>query len=269
MRLKNILVHLDQGPDNPRRLALAHALAQQHQARLVGLFGQRSAAVQVGVVSSWPPAEYLAAAAASRAAFESATAGIAQAEWQDGNRGSDAALLQMITQQARYYDLVVLGQHHQGLEQVPPELAEEVVLHAGRPVLIMPYVGVFKAPFKHPLLLWDDSRESARALNDALPLVQGCERVTVLGLNARHEHAEAACHKVVQQLARHGIAADWEPLIVEEIGTMDMVLNRAADLAADLLVLGARSRPGFALGKREEGSEHILRSMTAPTLMAS
>ncbi len=268
MALKNLLVHLDQGPEHQRRLDLAIAIARQHDAKLVGLFAQRAAAIQVGVVAAWPPAEYAEAASASQSAFVAATAGVVEAEWQDGNRGSDAALLQLITQQARYYDLVVLGQHHEGLTQVPSELADELILHAGRPVLVMPYVGIFRPPFQHPLLLWDDSREAARALNDALPLIQDCQQLTVLGLNARHEQAEAASRRVLEQLRRHGIVAQAEPLIVEEIGVMDMVLNRAADLASDLLILGARHRAGFALGKREEGSELILRTMTAPTLLA-
>ena len=41
MALKNLMVHLDQGERTAARLELAVSLARRHQARLVGVFGQR------------------------------------------------------------------------------------------------------------------------------------------------------------------------------------------------------------------------------------
>jgi len=55
------------------RLAFAIALARKHDARLVGVFGHRALPDQVGVVATWPSADYVAAAQASKAAFDTAT----------------------------------------------------------------------------------------------------------------------------------------------------------------------------------------------------
>lgn len=140
MSLKNLMVHLDQGERTAARLELAVSLARQHQARLLGVFGQRAQAQRIGVVASWPSQEYVEARDASQAAFEKATAGLPDAEWRDINRGSDAEVLRHIIDLARHADLVVLGQHDERVKAfAPEELAMEVILDSGRPVLMFPY----------------------------------------------------------------------------------------------------------------------------------
>jgi nucleotide-binding universal stress UspA family protein len=265
-----MIVHLDQGVRVAARLDIAAAIARLHGARLLGLFGQRARPEQVGIVASWPPEDYVRAAAASKALFETATADLAHAEWEDVNRGGDAALLDRITDFARYADLIVLGQQDERAHgQVPFELAEEVVVNSGRPVLIVPYVGEYAPVFRRPLIAWNDSREAAHALNDALPLIEGCDEAVVLSLDTRYEQAEASCRAVAHQLACHGIAASTEVLVVDDVGIMDMLLNRVADRGADLLVMGAHDQIAFPFVSRGSGTRHILRSMTVPVLMSN
>jgi nucleotide-binding universal stress UspA family protein len=269
MPLKNLMVHLDQSPRSAARLTLALALARKYQARLVGVFGQLASSQRIGTVASWPTAEYAEAAAASKAAFAQATAGLPQAEWRDINRGSEAEVMRSIIEQARYADLVVLGQHDaSGKSYVPAALAEEVVLHSGRPVLIVPYAGEFAEIGKRPLLSWSNGREAARALNDALPLIEGCQSATVLSLSPSADEASQACAEVIRHLACHGIKAESETLQVNEIGVMDMLLNKAADLGSDLLVMGAQGQASLPFASRGTGTSYILGHMTVPVLMS-
>jgi nucleotide-binding universal stress UspA family protein len=270
MALKNLMVHLDAGERTAARLGMAVAIARSHQARLVGVFGQRAEAEQVGVVPHWPPASYAAAAAASEGAFRQATQGLAQAEWIDVNRGRDVELLFRITELARFGDLMVLGQHEDRHDaRVPAELPEEVVLGSGRPALLVPYVGRYPARFERPLIAWNNSREAAHALNDALPLIEGCKEAIVLSLDTRYKEAEQSCGAVARQLACHGIKAATEVLMVEDVGIMDMLLNRVTDQGADLLVMGAHGQIGFPFVSRGAGTRHILRNMTVPVLMSN
>lgn len=269
MALKNLMVHLDQSERTAARLELAVALARRDQARLVGVFGQRAEARHVGVVATWPPEEYTAAAAATRARFEAATAGLAGAVWHDVNRGGDAELLRQITDLARYSDLMVLGQHdEQTRSLVPAELPDEVLVDSGRPILVVPYAGEFREVGRRPLIAWNNSREAAHALNDALPLIEGCEEAILLSLDTRYEEAKASCAEVARHLACHGVAARSEVLMVEDVGVMDMLLNRVTDHAADLLVMGAHGQIGFPFVSRGGGTRHILRQMTVPVLMS-
>jgi len=270
MSLKNLMVHLDQCERTAERVELAVSLARQHQARLVGVFGQRAQAQQVGVVSTWPSQEYVEAREASKAAFEKATAGLPRAEWRDINRGSDAEVLRHVIDLARHADLVVLGQHDERMKAcVPEELAIEVILGSGRPVLVMPYVGTFTEVGKRPLIAWNDAREAAHALNDALPLIEGCDEARVLSFAARREEGEASCAEVARHLATHGITAKTEVMLVQDFDIMDMLLNRVTDRGSDLLVMGAHGQIGFPFVSRGAGTRHILRHMTVPVLMSN
>lgn len=269
MTLKNILVHLDQGERCRERLRLAIDLAQKHGARLVGLFAQTSRADTVGVVAVWPPESYREAAAASKAGFESATADIADAEWRDANRGSTQEVVHAVIEAAHNVDLVVMGQDAGGEHpQVPAGMAEQVILNAGRPVLVLPYVGKFETVGARPLIAWNHSREASRALNDALPLIANTEHAVVASF-VRHPDVErTAARDCVAHLACHGVQASVEAMTPDGVGVMDMLLNRASDLGADLLVMGAHGQIGFPYLHRGAGSRHILAHMTLPVLMS-
>jgi nucleotide-binding universal stress UspA family protein len=270
MFLKNLMVHLDQGARTAARLEMAVSLARTHGARLVGVFGQRAQAQQVGVVATWPPLAYVEARDASKCAFEKATAGLPQAEWRDINRGSDAELLRHITDLARHADLVVLGQHDElGKAHVPEELVGDVILDCGRPVLVFPYVGHFTEIGKLPLIAWNNAREAARALNDSLALIQGCELAHVLSFAARLEEGEASCAEVERHLATHGVKVKADVILVQDFGIMDLLLNRVTDRGADLLVMGAHGNLGFPFESRGAGTRYILRHMTVPVLMSN
>jgi nucleotide-binding universal stress UspA family protein len=270
MSLKNLLVHLDQSERTPVRLELAVSIARQHQARLVGVFGQRAQAQQVGVVSSWPSKEYADARDASRAMFDKAVAGLPGAEWRDINRGSDAEVLRHLIDLARHTDLVILGQRDERARAFSPdELVSEVILESGRPTLVIPYAGNFTEVGRHPLIAWNNAREAARALNDALPLIEGCDEAMVLSFSARREEGESCCAEVIAHLATHGIKTKAECLLVQDFGIMDMLLNRITDRGADLLVMGAHGHIGFPFISRGAGTRYILAHMTVPVLMSN
>lgn len=269
MSLKNLLVHLDHGARCAVRLDLAVALARRHGARLTGLFAEIGKAHAVGVVATWPGDAYKEAAAASRAAFAAATEGLSGAEWRDANRGAGQEVVHAVIEEAHHYDLVVLGQDAgDGPSPVPHGLAEQVVLNAGRPGLVIPYVGAVDSVGRRPLIAWNHSRESARALNDALPLIAGCEEATVVVFVPHPDAGRVAARDCVRHLEAHGIAATVDCLAAEGLGVMDLLLNRAADTGADLLVMGAHGHIGFPYLLRSGGTRHILAHMTLPVLMS-
>jgi len=269
MALKNVMVHLDQDPRTSERLKLAVALAKQHGARLVGVFGQRARAMRVGVVASWPTPEFTQACDDSKALFAQATADLPGAEWRFINRGSHAEVLRLFIDLARHTDLVILGQHEQGKENIHDDLAAEVIVGSGRPVLVVPYVGSFEGIGKCPLIAWNNAPEAARALNYALPLIEGCELAHVLSVSARKDDCESTSTEIASHLATHGIKVKADVFVVEDFGIMDMVLNRASDRGTDLLVMGAHGNMGFPFESRGAGTRYILQHMTLPVLMSN
>ena len=184
MSYKTILVHCDASNSVGHRLAVAAHLAQRFGARLVGLHVRQPFELAVffegglvmdDILRSYEDGAKADAAAAS-AAFEKAIKGKHLAtEWRiaDGYPESEIPL------QARYADLVVLGQAESEPTATPSDLPETVALATGRPALAVPHIGA-KPPGKVILLCWNASREAARAASDALPFLTAADQVIVL-----------------------------------------------------------------------------------------
>src|SRR5205823_4908216 len=101
----------------------------------------------------------------------------------------------------------------------------DIVLGCGRPLLVVPYAGTFGAQGggngggghgalgRRVLVAWDGTREAARALHDALPLMAKAEAAIVMTVRAREaafERDGPSLDRVVRHLQRHGIPAHAE-----------------------------------------------------------
>jgi nucleotide-binding universal stress UspA family protein len=201
-----------------------------------------------------------------------ASAGLTGKWWQL-THGEDAHVVAETVFCSRYADLVILGQWQADSSRVPVELVEEVVLQSGRPVLVIPYAGDIPTIGERISVAWNGSRESTRALHDAMPFLERAAEVTVLSVrypgpsDSRHTEGVPQVN-IVDHLVARGIKATSERLTSEDIGVMDILLSRAFDLGSDLLVMGGHSGMGL-LFRRGSGTRFILRHMTMPVLMSS
>ena len=114
----------------------------------------------------------------------------------------------------------------------------------------------------------DGSAQAARAVNDALPFLQGAERVVVVTVNpARGDRAEDT--DIARHLARHGIAAEISDIITAHDGSVgEVLLSRVTDEAADLIVMGAYGHSRLRELVLGGVSRELLAHMTVPVLMA-
>jgi nucleotide-binding universal stress UspA family protein len=143
------------------------------------------------------------------------------------------------------------------------------LFESGRPVLIVPYIQ--KTPLKlgRMMACWDGSRSAARAIADALPILARAKTVeifTVTGEAGKDSELEGS--DIAHHLARHGVRVEVERQVADDIDVGSVILSRAADSSADLIVMGgyghSRLRE-FVLGG---ATRKILASMTAPVLMS-
>lgn len=266
MTYKNLIVHMDSADRSAARLDVALALAKRWDARLVGVFAE----VDAGLLGRAAETEVQAAYDAAGALFaeRTAAAGITGV-WRSLVHGNHHQVNQTVIDAARRADLVVLGQYDKEHRdsRAPADLAEQVIVNAGRPALVVPYAGSFDHVGKRVLVAWNGGRESARAANDALPLMDGAEKVVVMAMNpqgSRPLDGAGLC----EHLATHGIEADRELLEVKDIGVADYVLSHCADLGADLLVMGAFGHYGFPHMLRGGVTRDILQHMTLPVLLS-
>jgi nucleotide-binding universal stress UspA family protein len=271
MAFKDVLVHLDSGGRAAERLALAAGLARRLGARLTGLFAERAVLGQ-SLVGRRAPEAMAQAAEAARGAFEAraAAAGVAHRFWTI-EPGEFAEVVGATVQCCRYVDVAVFGQQHGDDAPVPEGLVERVIAESGRPVLVVPSVGRYAEVGRRVLVAWTGSRESARALHDALPLLEGAKEVTVLSLQLPRSDVAGGLPSldVAEHLRAHGVKATYDRTILGDLASVDVVLNRAADEGADLTVIGAFGLRGGGLRKRADTTRAILETMTTPVLLSS
>ena len=175
-----------------------------------------------------------------------------------------------VSRLAQYFDATVL-------EQPNPEgsdtsnVIEAVLFGSGRPVLIVPYIILHVPPqLRTVLVAWNEGRLAARAIADALPLLQMADRVevvTVSGTNPRGSR-HASADMMAQHLAQHGIKADMKALAKGDVDIGSTLVSYAADVSADLIVMGAYGHSRLREIVLGGTTRTILQSMTVPVLMA-
>jgi nucleotide-binding universal stress UspA family protein len=278
MALKNLLVVVDNGKQAAARIDAAAALAARHDAHLTGLF-----IVAPPVLPSYVAGELGESVIAlqRRLAQENADeagalfrqrvelAGIGgRAEWR-ALRGNPTEVTEIV---GRYADLVILGQVDPDEHRdVPPIHPEDVLFDCGRPVLVVPYAGRFPTIGDQVVVGWNASREAARAVNDAMALLETARKVSVLAVNPKtglnglgdEPGADISLH-----LARHGVPVTADHIKASGMDPGDMILNYATDMSADLLVMGAYGRSRLRELVLGGVTRHIMRHMTIPVLFS-
>ncbi len=280
MGVKDILVHLDTTEQAATRLRLAAEMARRHAAHLTGLLvidvmlpplagGEMGGGTMLADLLEQMRQTALADAARVETAFrERLRLDGLSGEW----RQVEGATAELVALHARYADLVLLGQEDpEGSQPAAGPVIEQVLFASGRPVLLVPYAGRFESLGRRVLIGWNASREAARAVNDALPLLMQAETVTVLAINPRRGvggHGEEPGADIALHLARHGVKVNVEHTVTSGISDAETLLNYAADLSADLLVIGAYGHSRFRELVLGGVTRTLLREMTVPVLMA-
>ncbi|HTT40104.1 MAG TPA: universal stress protein, partial [Burkholderiales bacterium] len=150
----------------------------------------------------------------------------------------------VVPQHARCADLCIVG--WDGLPAGASEeytFAEELLFITGRPVLFVPVSGSFHTLGRHIVVAWNSSRPAARAVNDALPLIERAERTTVLAVNPGDfidRHGALPLEQVVEHLRHHAPSVDAVRLEgVAARSIADTLQAQTGALGADLIVAGA------------------------------
>jgi nucleotide-binding universal stress UspA family protein len=279
MTYKNVLIHIDRGPRSGERLDLGLGIAQAFGAHCVGMFALSAmripsyARAEASAIIAEAEAKFRAEAEqAGEAVFRGAVSrsGYTLAEWRASKRDAlGAALLS-----ARYSDLVVVGQREEGAEEmtgIAPEFVDELVLAAGRPVLVIPYAGRFPSVGKNVLVAWNASREAGRAVTDAIPLLQRADSVQVVAFDPGKggaDHGDVPGADIGLFLARHGVKVQVAQQNGAGLDIGAQILSRAADVGADLIVMGAYGHSRIRELVLGGATRTLLESMTVPVLLS-
>ena len=275
--LKSILVHVDTSPHCPVRLAQAQQLAQAHDCAVTALYATSPTDLQYPFGMA-PAMEVAAMSGAmesrrreqARAHFDTAAAaGGNRLQWAELRR--DQSLL-AFNRSALYADLVLLGQHDPALgsmQDVPNDFVQWTLHDSGKPALVLPYTLHQPTPMRTALVAWKESREAARALSAALPLLRQADQVHVVMWNdSATPHIPTDTAPLQTCLQRHGVVAEFHPQGQATSQLGDHLLSLAADLGADLLVMGCYGHARIREWVTGGVTRTVLASMTLPVLMA-
>ncbi|MCU0791083.1 MAG: universal stress protein [Nitratireductor sp.] len=148
---------------------------------------------------------------------------------------------------------------------------ETLLFDSGRPVLVLPYVNTAPVDPKHVVIAWKPTKEAARAVFDALPLLHRAESVEILVVDGKEtpEHSAAMiAADIATALDRHGIRVNISNQISAGVPIGDVIENRVADTGVDLVVMGAYSHSPLRELLFGGVTRTLLKSMTVPVLMS-
>jgi nucleotide-binding universal stress UspA family protein len=276
MAIKNILIHIDNSAACENRVNTAIQLAGQHEAQIAGIF----------VIPDFPAPTYYEAqisadiiAEIDKEALEAAK--ITQRKYVDM---ADKAgfpltiaiekgnLISVLDEYARFTDLLVLGANDpEDPENMSEALADNMVLEAGAPCLIVPRSSSGKFTANRVLVAWNASREAARTLKDAMPILNHADHVEVLLVNpSQYEVDQDSIHGkgVSSFLNQHGINHVIQIESGDNAKPGDTIITRASKIDADLIVMGAYGHSRLREIVLGGVTRKLLRQMTVPVFIS-
>ena len=277
MGYRTILVHVNDERRCDRLLEQAVSVAERFEAHVIGIF----VAPQPLIYPEWPGAglgelieqirsEHAAAAERLRAKFNAATKSLARpAEWRF-EQSLTAGVAGDVIACGRSADLIIASQADPDWQMSSDmDVPDRLAIESGRPVLVIPNNVKLPTLARRITVGWNDKREAARAVFDALPLLKKAESVNVVWVSPRvggYDEGDLPGSELCRTLARHGVKceASW----AEATDTGTELLRQAKAYGSELLVMGAYGHSRireFVLGG---ASRHVFAKAGIPVLMS-
>jgi len=274
MSYHSVMVFLDNSPASEKRLDFALEFAGHHNAHLTGVhlsygpllpfdpYGQVS-----GVALEWEQeVERKQQLSKQNFIHKASNAGI-NFDW-DCYRDTE---LNQVLARARVVDICLVGQLVSGSSdnEINRNFFSQFVIDLGKPVLFLPHDKQFSAEFRHAVVAWNGSRESTRAIADALPLLRTAKMVSVISAIAKRKNkVDLPDVDVAAFLARHKVKVDVERVEIDSAEMADFILARIDLKSADLLVMGAYGHTRFSEFMLGGMTRSMMKKMTVPVLMS-
>lgn len=267
---KSILLHIDGTARCVERVRITRQLAETFEAEAMAMYSvtplllRYPLAIEGGAMIAGELAklddEYRDQA---HSAFQAASAASPRLTWAELTDGAHWEF----ARQALYADLMVLGQRDatdEASSGTPPDFVPNLLIETGRPALVLPYAGPIAQIGRNVLVAWKQTREAARAVSAALPWLVRADHVHVVYYGDTPDLVLKAQQRYLQT---HGVVATMHSGGAEQGDAGVALLSLAADLDADMLVMGcyghSRARE-WVLGG---ATRSVLQSMTLPLLM--
>ena len=283
MDYKTILVHLNDEHRAAGLLAAAIGASRANGAHLIALCVLPPTIIIPGIdgdpgaVIDDHRTSYAAQMTRMQEAFEK-TAGAVPAlsyEWRALDCETEnpfGIAASVVAAQARCADLVIASQANPEWSLSGHlDVAEEVIMESGRPVLVMPKSGGAAAFGQRVVVAWNGRREAARAAFDAMPFLKAASDVRVVWLNPENEKQAAGPlpgFELCEALARHGVKCEAARRSEPGAGAGAALLSAVDEFKADMLVMGCYGHSRLREMVLGGASRHVMQHARVPVLMA-
>jgi len=275
MAYKDILIYLDDGKSNQERILTAFDMAKSFNARLTAV--TLSALKPSHMIVKDTTAQY-------NISYQEAEKRIAVFVKQAKSLGIDfdtkiidqsagKGLRKSFAQYCRNFDLVIFRQanpHNRNFEMIE-SISSKLVVHCGRPVFFMPYIGAHRIPAKKALIAWDGTATATRAVHDSLPILKQVEEVTLLVVSEgkkKTAKGELLADDLTAHLCRHGVNAHVRRTSTGTYPVATVILNHIAENSLDLLVMGSYGTSELQRKVFGGVTKKILECMITPVIMS-
>lgn len=275
MSYKDILVYLDDGKSNQERINTAFDLAKSQQARLTAV-----------TLSALKPAHMIVKdeIAQHNISYQEAEKRIAEFSQQATkldiefdtkiiDLAAGRGLRKAVAQYARNFDLVIFRQANPANKNFDmiESISRKIVVHCGRPVFFMPYIGAHHIPSRNALIAWDGTATATRAVHDSLPILKQVKEVTILVVTEgkkKTAKGELLADDLAAHLSRHGVNANVRRTTTGSYDVPTVILNHIAENSLDLLIMGSYGTVGLQRKVFGGVTKKILDSMITPVIMS-
>lgn len=274
--MKDLLVYLDGSKADENRIAHAEALATRHNAFLTGLYCNQLPEVMIASEAGMASVEMVAQMQETARHEGDAKAAALLSRFDrlgvlNEIRRFDTYSSQLgsaISGEARTADLFIATRPY-GSAGSNHEALESVLFNSGRACLFVPPTGTPR-PFDAVLLAWRNSREAARAVSEALPILVAAKQVIVAMVSEGESPEEQGISPgadIARYLDRHGAKVTLRT-ISGWSNAGEALLNEAEKTAADLLVMGGYGHSRFREWILGGVTRNILTNAEIPVFVA-
>ncbi|MBU2583102.1 MAG: universal stress protein [Alphaproteobacteria bacterium] len=179
----------------------------------------------------------------------------------------------MLARSARFYDLLLIGQFESAFR---PEMhrtvdPKELLLRAGKPIIIVPKKYTVRDFKETAAVAWDGSRFAARALTDAMQILETKKSLDIL--TSDHTGSSDAVSRMpgldlLVHMHRHGVNAKEVKLDGAGKSLSEAILAHCAATDPDVLVMGAYGRGRFTSALFGSTTRTVLEKQNVPVLLS-
>jgi nucleotide-binding universal stress UspA family protein len=279
MSFRTVLANLNETSNNMAVTATAAVFAREFDATVIGLYVVPAA--RVYPLAYYEPIPEMFEAhrkhfdrqtQSVRAAFNAAFAGSSVRSNLRIENSPSPLICESVTERARVCDLVLVSQTETASERgVELDFVPRVAIAAGRPVMVVPLESPLRSLPETVVIGWNGSREAARAVFDSLPILKHAKVVHIIWVDPPGERRQAQSlpgEELARSLKLHGVKAQAGPLTTHGEDVGEVLLRKAADLGAGLLVIGAYGHSRLSEFILGGVTRTVLRQMRCPVLVS-